>query len=375
MSNTERLEKYLEGITPPAYRSEEHYTRLRGRVLNQLASKDSGLLGKRGWRVVALVGGLLCAGALVAQVSVQVQRYLFQGRTRDGSYQFSSPLQTLYVGNVQSPTGLASMTVVQKRTTTVGAEESGSGNVEQMQKDLAEMDALKQQGTREVIGVTDTEVNGHPLGRVLEFKYVLADGRVKTMREAESDSNLPSQIEQEQQEIAKLRQSGQREITTILDTEVGGNIHRTLLCSYLLTDGRKMIVGEGDPTSTNSVRVLSESQSDELEKLKEQKAGVSMEPTQKQLFGQDFTFRRQAYTLADGTVVICSEGQTTGAKRNLSGENWDELANLRKAGKGQLIGDYEQEIQGKVFSFEKRKYVLSDGTEVVRANGVPKPSN
>jgi len=240
------------------------------------------------------------------------------------------------------------------------------------------MELLKQQGAREIIGVTETEVNGHRLARVFECKYVLADGRVKTMREGESDSMSaasPDQIEKDQQEIAQLRQLDQREITSVIETEAAGRIHRTLICLYVLSDGREMTLGEGDPSSKTSVAVLTEGQWNELGRLKDLKAGTFIGTVEQQLFGREFTFQRYSYTLPDGTVAIESEGQPAGLKRSLSNENWAEFASLRTAGSGELIGNYEQEVGGQVFRFEKRRYILSDGTEVVRANGVPKSDN
>jgi hypothetical protein len=378
MNSSEQLEKYLEGIRLPASGSPEHQSRLRNRVLEQLAGSHSGKVRTRSWRVVALIVGLLCVGALVAQVTVQVQRYFFRGRSSDGAYQFSTVPQTVYVGPPAGSTGsLQGITVVQMQTTKVDPEDLGPGGVEQMRKDLEEMDLLKQQGAREIIGVTDTEVNGHRLGRVFECKYVLADARVKTMREGESDSmgaTSRDQIENDQQEIARLRQQGQREINTVIETEVAGNIHRTLICLYKLPDGREITMGEGDPASQSVGRMLTEPQLNELGQLKDLKAGTYIGAEEKQLFGRTYTFQRYSYTLSDGTVAINSEGQPAGLKRNLTEENWNELASLRKSGAGESLGQYEQ-VGGKVFTFEKKRYVLSDGTEVIRANGSPKTDN
>ncbi len=39
---------------------------------------------------------------------------------------------------------------------------------------------------------------------------------------------------------------------------------------------------------------------------------------------------------------------------------------------GEFLGTYEQEIRGKMFTFERKRYTLSDGTEVIRADGEPK---
>jgi len=369
MITNEKMEKYLEGIAPPEYESDEHRRRLRSQILGQLSTRHSGRPPKRIWRVAALVAGVLCAGALAAQVAVQVHRYFFEGRTADGSYKFSTQPQTLH---------LPGATLVQSRSTTMGPEALGAGGIEQMQSDLEEIDSLRQQDAGELRGVTDTEVNGHSLGRVFQFKYVLADGRTRFMNEGESESRgnaSPAQIEKDQEQIAELRQQGQREIIAVIETEVGSQVDRTLGCRYVLPDGREAIMGEGDPSVGSSATHLSHAQRDELLRLVDLKTGTFIGSIERQLFGRSFTFERYSYQLADGTVAIRAEGHPTGLKWNLTAADRSELADLTKAGAGELLGKYEEEIRGKLFSFEKKRYLLSDGTEVVRLRGVPKADN
>jgi hypothetical protein len=369
MITNQKMEKYLAGIAPPEYESDEHRRRLRSQILGQLSTRHSGHPPKRIWRVAALVAGLLCAGALAAQVAVQVHRYYFAGRTADGYYKFSAQPQTVR---------LTRTTVVQGRSATMGPEELGAGGIQQMQSDLEEVDSLRQQGAGEVRGVTDTEVNGHSLGRVFQFKYVLADGRTRFMNEGDSESRgnaSSAQLEKDQEQINQLRQQGQREITTVIETEVGGQVDRTLICLYVLPDGREVIMGESDPAVGSSATHLSPAQRDELQRLQGSKGGTFIGSIERELFGRSFTFARYSYKLADGTVAIRAEGQPTGLKRNLTAADWSELANLTKAGAGELLGKYEQETRGKLFSFEKKRYILSDGTEVVRSRGVLKADN
>ncbi|MGO8929352.1 MAG: hypothetical protein ACLQU3_21005 [Limisphaerales bacterium] len=369
MITNEKMEKYLEGIALPEYESDEHRRRLRSQILGQLATHYSGRPPRRIWRVAALVAGVLCAGALAAQVAVQVHRYFFEGRTADGSYKFATQPQTLRLPHA---------TVVQSRSATMGSEELGAGGIEQMQSDLEEIDSLRQQDAGELMGVIDTEVNGYSPGRVFQFRYVLADGRTRFMNEGDSESRgnaSAAQIEKDQEQIAELRQQGQREITTVIETEVGSQVDRTLICRYVLPDDREVIMGESDPAVGSSGTHLSAAQRDELMRLVGLKSGTFIGSIERQLFGRSFTFERYSYKLADGTVAIRAEGQPTGLKRNLTEADWSELANLTKAGAGELLGKYEQEIRGKLFSFEKKRYILSDGTEVVRSRGVPKADN
>ncbi|SPE57291.1 hypothetical protein SBV1_270090 [Verrucomicrobia bacterium] len=376
MNEIETLEKYLDGITPPAYESDEHRVRLRRQVLGQLAANQPGRSPNRAWKVAALLAGLLCAGALAAQVAVQVHRYFFEGRTRNGSYQFTTSPQVVYSGTGAGTNGSQRTTVVHMSGVSVGSEELGAGGVEQMQKDLEEIDSLRAEDARELMSVTETEVDGYSgLGRVFQFKYVLSGGRIHLMNEGDPDSRddvSPAQMEKDQEQIAKLRQQGRREIITVIETEVNGQISRTLVCQYALPDGRDVTIGEGDPSLGSSGPLLSSAQWEELHRLGHLKAGTFIGTIEKQLFGQSFTFQRYSYQLADGTVAISSEGQPTGPKRQLSEADRNELANLTKAGAGEILGNYEEEIRGKVFSFEQRLYLLSDGTEVIRSHGVPK---
>jgi len=50
----------------------------------------------------------------------------------------------------------------------------------------------------------------------------------------------------------------------------------------------------------------------------------------------------------------------------------EEFRQLKKAGPGEDLGTYEETVEGRVFSFKREKYFLSDGTEVTWSVGTPK---
>jgi hypothetical protein len=50
----------------------------------------------------------------------------------------------------------------------------------------------------------------------------------------------------------------------------------------------------------------------------------------------------------------------------------EEFRQLRKAGQGEDLGTYEKTVDGRVFSFKREKYLLSDGTEFIWSVGTPK---
>jgi len=77
------------------------------------------------------------------------------------------------------------------------------------------------------------------------------------------------------------------------------------------------------------------------------------------------------YELSDGRTIDQQEGGSEGAYA-LSEALWEEWLQLRKAGPGEDLGTYEETVEGRVFSFKREKYLLSDGTEVIWSVGTPK---
>ena len=101
-----------------------------------------------------------------------------------------------------------------------------AAGIEQKRKDLEEIDALRQRNARELFSVIDMEVNGNPSGRIFFYKYVLADGRTADIHR---QAVIPyASSESDRQQIADLRQRGQREIQDAFDVESGGQSQRTL---------------------------------------------------------------------------------------------------------------------------------------------------
>jgi hypothetical protein len=62
-----------------------------------------------------------------------------------------------------------------------------------------------------------------------------------------------------------------------------------------------------------------------------------------------------------------------------SQEQWKEFSpqleesrRLREAGPGEDLGPHEETVEGRVFSFKRERYFLSDGTEVIWSYGTLK---
>ncbi len=141
------------------------------------------------------------------------------------------------------------------------------------------------------------------------------------MNVPENHATSPEQAVATAEEIARLKQQGQRELVGAVEIEVNGQPDSRLFrWKYDLADGRTIIVGEGDPDD-NAPRTLTG------ERLRE--AGRLLQES------------RQAY---DAT------------------------------GDGGRIPTYERVIQGRTFTFKKYEFALSDGTQVAWSIGTLKDS-
>ena len=357
-SDNERIEAFLKGVVLPEYESDGHARQLRAQILSGLQARRAGSGTGQRWKTAALLLGLLGAAALATEVIIQVRHYYFYGKAKDAFYYFSTTPENPGTNQVDS----------------IGAFVPGgldAAGIEQKRKDLEEIDALRQRNARELNRVVDTEINGKPSDRLFFYKYVLADGRTETSPEVGDASFSPAQMEAERQQVADLRQRGQREIRSIIEEDVGGQRKRSLFCRYLLSDGRRVTTFEPDPELPGPVP-LTFKQENELSRLAVlEKKGEFLGSTQVQVLGRTFNLQKYSFTLSDGTVVTRSEGQPEDPKNNLTGADLDEFRQLAAANKGETLGTYDEDVWGKPFKFTRVKYVLSDGTEVIQSSGKP----
>src|SRR5512140_3917213 len=86
----EQIETLLKGAVPPKYQSDEHRQQLRNQILSRLESGRAGAHLRARWKTAALLLGLLCVAAVATEVGLQVHRYYFEGRARDGAYIFTT---------------------------------------------------------------------------------------------------------------------------------------------------------------------------------------------------------------------------------------------------------------------------------------------
>ena len=357
-SDNERIEAFLKGVVLPECESDGHARQLRAQILSRLQAGRAGRGTSSWWKTAALLLGLLGAAALATETIIQVRHYYFYGRAKDGFYYFSTTPENAGTNQVDS-IGIA----VRGDLDAVG--------IEQKRKDLEEIDALRQRNARELFRVIDTEVNGKPVGRLFFYKYVLPDGRTEIITETGDESASPAQMEADRQQIADLRQRGQREIRNIIEVEVGGHSRRSLCCRYLLSDGRGVNRFEPDPELPGPVPLTFKQESELARLAVLEKKGEFLGSTQVQVLGRTFSLQKYSFTLSDGTVVTRSEGQPEGPMNGMTAAEGDEFRQLAAANKGETLGTYDEDVLGKPFKFTRVKCVLSDGTEVIQSMGKP----
>jgi hypothetical protein len=369
-NHNENIERYLKGVTLPEYESHQHRQQLRREVLEEIERRQNMSVGKRAWKVAAVIALVTGVGAIATAVGVKVYRYHFEGRGRDGEYHFSTEPEVIYKRTYLDPNGAErTYTVTHGGGATVGA--ANATDAEQARTDLEEIALLRQQDTRELVGVVETEVNGN-LHRTFRYRYVLSDGRKQTIGESEPGKNeplSPDQIDEDREQIDLLREKGERELIKVIDTEVEGELHRTCIYKYILADGREKSVGGSDPELVQPATELSTEQINEIWRLRRIEKGDFLGYEDKQVQGQTFTFEIYIFTLADGLVLTHGVGEPKGLKTSLTKLDWEELHELMEARIGEDLGVVEKEFNGCLFVFKRQRFILSDGTEVIWSSG------
>ena len=166
-------------------------------------------------------------------------------------------------------------------------------------------------GAISVVGVNISKI--YYKGNTDDGHHVFISDDLETIVTMDDDSVTdPEQTVRDLEEMKILSQQGKRELLKVVET-IGTGRLRTHEYRYQLSDGRTVDMGEG--------------------------VGLPIDDTAQ---WQEFSAQLK------------------------------ELRRLQKAGPGENLGTYEETVEGRVFSFKREKYVLSDGTEVTRSVGTPK---
>lgn len=337
---------------------------------------------------------LIGAGVVTAGVVVGV-KYRFIGRDAKGRYL------------VQSEDGRS----------TISFSEKQAASPEQAMKTAEEYARLRLQGQRELVNVSEVEVNGKLDHRMLSYKYSFSDGRTITMPERDPDDNAPwALVGERQAEAARLLQEAFRQalikaagtsgtghfVTTdqgtfripneedkemVLPTTervVYGRTFAFERYTFTLSDGTKVAWSIGrlpeDRIRLPPVRdtpTPSGPLPDELREWvslrkqgKGQLIGVDELTANGKLDRRVLVYR---YQLSNGqTMDMREDGEGAVPTPVLSPAQREEWVRARKAGSGQGLGEYEEQVKGRTFVFTRQRFVLSDGTALLWSYGKPK---
>ena len=196
----------------------------------------------KSWKYAAVIAVVICAGAIATAVGLKVRKLYFRGREPDGTYIFSTEPETVDVGDGR--------TVTTSRTVGVMVNPNETIDVDQKIEDLEEIGLLRQQDDRELIRVTEKEVNGKPQPRSFGFKYVLSDGREETIGEGDPDTRdrERSLTEEQREELLSLRlDRDKEEYVGIEEKQVRGRVFVFKQQRFVLSDGTEVVVSTGRP--------------------------------------------------------------------------------------------------------------------------------
>jgi len=157
------------------------------------------------------------------------------------------------------------------------------------------------------------EPDGTYVFRTEPEKVDVGDGRTVTrtrMVKSTVDPNKTIDVEQkirDLEEIDLLRQQDARELVSVIEKEVNGKLsRRTFMFKYVLADGREIKDGDPDPDFKES---MTEAQEEELISLLRADEYEKIGLEEKEFRGRMFSFERNRFVLSDGTEVIWSVGR------------------------------------------------------------------
>lgn len=146
------------------------------------------------------------------------------------------------------------------------------------------------------------------IGKDPERGYLLQseDGRFMANVPESWADNLEQAVEVKE-ELDLLKQRDAGELTSVVEKEVNGRlISRFLIFKYVLADGREIKSGDFDPDYKES---MIEAQEQEIVSLLRANEFVTVGHEEREFGGRTLSFERNRFVLSDGTEVIWSVGR------------------------------------------------------------------
>jgi hypothetical protein len=281
--------------------------------------------------------------------------------------------------------------------------EGNASSPEQAVATAEEIARLKQQGQRELVGVVEITVNGQLDRRLFRWKYDLSGGRTITMGEPDPNTHGAGTLTGERltEAIRLLQETVRNErgpglfVTTDEgtfqvpdkqeDKKKPSNREQVFQGRTFVFETRTITLSDGTQVAWSSGRLPEDRPAraaqnkplpDDLREwaaLRKQGKGqlvaVDELTVNSQLDRRVFVYR---YRLSDGRTMDMRESADGTTRPILSPAQRQQWVQARDAGAGQDLGTYEEQVMGRTFSGTRKKFILSDGTELVWSYGKPK---
>jgi hypothetical protein len=386
--NIEKIDGYLKGIVPPEHVSHQHRQQLRQEVLGEIERRQTMSVRIKSWKYAAVIALIFGGAVAAAVVGVKIHKWRAVGKDPKHGYILRSE-DNRFMTNIP---------------------ESWADNPEHAVEVKEELDLLKQQDKRKLVGVTEYKVNGQHDHWLFSYEYTLSDGRVIKKGERDPDDNTPRILVGELQKEASQRfheilkpeystlttdpQTGEKlriitpaegVVFTFYDQVVQGQAFSFQSRQFALSDGTTVTYsfGRRSEDGQNAIKTVVSGSKEagqtgndlqEIAILREQDKRELIAVDELTANGElDRTVRVYQYQLSDGRTIDMREAGGSGTDNFiLSREQRQEWKQYRDAGSGDDLATYEQEVMGRLFVFKRQKFTLSDGTEIIWSVGKPK---
>jgi hypothetical protein len=151
----------------------------------------------------------------------------------------------------------------------------------------------------------------------------VGESRGQAQAAGASDTDSVTTAEQTAGDLQDTEATGQgdnAEVVQVIESEVNGRLAgRMLIQKCVLSDGQTRIVGQADLNgkAQNVLVTLPVAARREMNQLRQAGKGESLGTQERQMKGRTFLFKRERYTLRDGTTITLSVGEPKGVKQPL----------------------------------------------------------
>lgn len=173
-------------------------------------------------KLAAVIAVVIGVGA-IAVVGVNIGKYFYMGQDDAGVHIFYN----------------------EDSEAVVTLDDNEVNDVEQTRNDLQEIEMLRQQDNRKLIGVDELVANGKLERRVFTYQYQLSDGRTRDMREADELNFVLNQ--KQRQECIQCWHAGSGEDLGTYEQNVKGRLFVFKQKKFVLSDGTEIISSVGTP--------------------------------------------------------------------------------------------------------------------------------